>query len=304
MANDLLPFDLAEIIHAELDRLRRADDGMLHPSTHLNNPLRHAQLDMAGAPQKRNSLVSEITLMTGTMWHAWIGETLTRLGLPVMLEVNLTPWLPEGWAGTADIVVWNPALKAWVLVDVKTTKGESITWIERRGAKDDHILQTSAYWHALRRMGLPMVKKVLVFYLPKNDTRGDEPVMPVLVDFDPLPATTLGKLMKGRGKSITGYLESLEHRDEPPAPDDYDYWLTDALAPPAEREQKVSFNRTSGMHEVKLVPHWSAAYCPFPDELCWCNLHPKSEKIGEYDSGGNYYPRAGYEDIEPEVEPN
>lgn len=300
---DLLPFDLTEVLHEELDRMRRSPDGMLHPSTHLNTPLRHAQLDMAGAPQRRNPLVSEVTLMTGTMWHAWIGETLTRLGLPLMQEVNLTPWLPEGWAGTADLVVWNPALKAWVLVDIKTTKGESIKWVEAKGAKDDHVLQTSAYWYALRKMGLPLVKKILVYYLPKNDTRGGDPVMPALIDFDPVPAKQLAGLMRGRGKSITKYLSSLEVREEPPAPDDYGYWLTDALAPPAEREQRLSFSRTSGTYEVKLVPHWSAMFCPYPDELCPCSTGPQTEKIGEFDARGEYHPRVGYEDLEPEVRP-
>lgn len=296
---DLLPFDLTEILHAELDALRRSPDGMLHPSSHLNNPLRHAQLDMAGAPERRNSLVSEITLMTGTMWHEWIGATLKRLGLPVMQEVNLTPWLPDGWSGTADLVVWHPERKAWVLVDIKTTKGEGIKWIESKGAKDDHVLQTSAYWYALKKMGLPLLKKVLVYYLPKNETRGGDTVMPVLVDFDPVPAKELGRLMKGRGKSITAYLESLS--GVPGVQGDYGYWLTDKLAPVPEREQRLSFVRASGIHEVKLVPHWSAAYCRFPDELCPCGALG-TEKIGHFDNG-EYFPRAGYEHIEPEVFP-
>lgn len=269
MSTELLPFDLTEVIHAELDNMRRSPDGLLHPSSHLSNPLRHAQLDMGGAPQKRNPLVSEVTLMTGTMWHDWIGGVLKRLGLPIMMEVNLTPWLPEGWAGTADLIVWNPALKAWVLVDIKTTKGESIIWIEKKGAKDEHILQTSAYWWALKKMGLPLVKKVLVYYLPKNAARGGE-TMPVLVDFDPVPEKELAKLMTGRGKAVTKYLTSLP--EEAPESDiDYGHWLTDELADPQGREQKVSFNRTSGMYEVKLVPHWSAMFCPFPDELCPCS---------------------------------
>lgn len=299
--SELLPFDLTEVLHAELDAQRRNPDGMLHPSTHLSNPLRHAQLDMAGAPQERNPLVSEVTLMTGTMWHEWIGGVLKRLGIPAMLEVNLTPWLPEGWSGTADLVVWNPERKAWVLVDLKTTKGESIVWIQRRGAKDDHILQTSSYWHALRKMGLPLVKRVLVYYLPKNDDRGPNPVEPVLVDFEPMDARTLGTLMTGRGKAITTYLDSLP--DRAPEPDEYDYWLTDALAPPQGREQKLSFSRTSGMHEVKLVPHWSAAYCPFPDELCPCSTFG-TEKIGAFDQSGVWFPRKGYEHYEPEVFPD
>ncbi len=299
---ELLPFDLTDMLHAELDAMRRSPDGLLHPSTHLSGPLRHAQLDMAGAPQNRRPLVDEVVLMTGTLWHEVIGAMLKRLGLPVMMEVNLTPWLPEGWSGTADLIVWNPALKAWVLVDIKTTKGESIRWIERDGAKDDHVLQTSSYWWALKAMGLPLVKKVCVYYLPKNDIRGGG-VEPLLVDFDPVPKTELTKLMRGRGKSITGYLESLPERDTPPEPDDFDYWLTDELVDPPEPEQRLYFNRTSGMYDVKLQRHWSADYCSFPTELCPCSLAPKTTLIGAYDKGGDYLPRKGYEHIEPEVEP-
>lgn len=298
---ELLPFDLTEVLHEELDLLRRNPDGLLHPSTHLSGPLRHAQLDMAGAPTNRRPLVDEVVLMTGTMWHEIIGGMLKRLGLPVMLEVNLTPWLPEGWSGTADLIVWNPTLKAWVLVDIKTTKGESIRWIHEKGAKDDHILQTSAYWWALKAMGLPLVKKVLVYYLPKNAPRTGG-VEPVLVDFDPVPKTELMKLMKGRGKAVTTYLDSLPARDTPPEPDEYDHWITDDLAPETEPEQRLYFNRASGQYDLKLVPHWSTSYCPYPVELCSCSTQPTT-KIGAYTKEGEYLPRAGYEHIEPEIAP-
>jgi hypothetical protein len=61
----LLPIDFGEFIHEELQRGRRAPDGMLHPSSHLKGSLRHAQLDVAGAPKVRSEITSEITLMTG-----------------------------------------------------------------------------------------------------------------------------------------------------------------------------------------------------------------------------------------------
>lgn len=300
---ELLPFDLTDIIHTELENQRRSPDGLLHPSTHLVGPLRHAMLDAGGAPKLRSNVVSEVTLMTGTMWHEWIGATLKRLGLPVMMEVNLTPWLPSGWAGTADLIVWNPHLNAWVLVDLKTQKGEGMRFIARSGAKQDHIIQTSAYWHAIRKMGLPLARAIGVYYLPKNDTRAKGDVVePLLIDFAPIPAKELGLLMKGRGKSITGYLESLPSK-KPAAPDQYDYWVTPKLADPEPREQKLYYDRVSGGHEVKLVPHWSTGYCPFHEDLCGCSRQ-STEKIGSYAPDGEYIPRKGYEDIEPEVVPN
>jgi len=298
--SELLPFDLTTIIHTELENQRRSPDGMLHPSTHLVGPLRHAMLDAGGAPKLRSNIVSEVTLMTGTMWHEWIGNTLKRLGLPVMMEVNLTPWLPPGWAGTADLVVWNPHLGSWVLVDIKTQKGEGMRFLAKGGAKQDHILQTSAYWHALRKMGVPLVRAIGVYYLPKNDTRSKTDVVePLLIDFEPVPAKELGSLMKGRGKSITGYLDSLPETQ--PEAEQLDYWITDKLADAEPREQKLYYDRTSGSYDLKLVPHWSTSYCPYHEDLCGCSTQ-STEKIGQYE-GDEYRPRKGYEDIEPEVTP-
>ena len=106
----LLPFDLAELIHHELVRERRPNDFRLHASSHINGSLRHAQLEVAGAPRIMSPLLSEITLRTGTFWHDWIHDTLRRLGVPYMAEVSMNPWLPTGWAGTLDALVWHPEL--------------------------------------------------------------------------------------------------------------------------------------------------------------------------------------------------
>jgi hypothetical protein len=45
---NLLPFDLSEIVAEELAKGRRDNDGLLHASSHLVGPLRHAQLAVAG----------------------------------------------------------------------------------------------------------------------------------------------------------------------------------------------------------------------------------------------------------------
>jgi hypothetical protein len=270
-------------------------------------------LDVAGAPRVSGELVSEIVLMTGTMWHEWIHNTLRRLGVPYMAEVNLTPWLPKGWGGTADAVIWHPDLKAFVLADFKTTKGESIRYILRDGAKDDHVGQTSLYWHGLKKMGLPLAKAIGVYYLPKNDTRSKGDVIePVLVDFEPLPKAKLARETKMRFARLNEYEESLpfvppsvlaREGEEIVTPSvEVGEWLTDALEPEQARTQRIHFVRRTESYDVKLAPHWSAAYCPFPDELCSCSAQGE-EKIGYYDPDGNYVPRKGYEDIEPLVAP-
>lgn len=295
----LLPVDLGEVIHEELLRARRPDDGLLHASSHLVAPLRHVQLELAGAPKLPRGVVDEIVLNTGTMWHDWIENTLRKLGLPFMAEVNVTPWLPPGWGGTADIVMFNPAFGSFVLVDVKTSKGESMKWRIERGASEEHIWQTSAYWHALRKMGLKMAKRVGVLYLPKNATRKkDEIVVPTMIEFDPLPAKDLRAEMARRRKRVTEYRKSV---GEPKALED---WVTDELEAVPPRIQRVYYDKAQSAHVLKLVPHWSAEFCPYPSELCDCRTRtPSTITVGLFDEVGDYYPRPGYEDIEPEVFP-
>lgn len=301
---EILPFSLGEMFHQELLRERRPEDFLAHASSHMTGSLRHAQLDVAGAPRKFNPLLSEITLKTGTLWHEWFHRTLRDLGVPYMAEVNMTPWLPEGWAGTLDALVWHPELKAFVLVDFKTTKGEGLKFIRRDGAKAEHIAQTSAYWHAARKMGVPLAKAVGILYWPKNDTRSkDELIEPLLVDFEPLPAKALHSDMKKRWGRISEYVTSLG--GEPGHPvnvQPLEGWVTDALEPVQEREQRIYYDRQLGHYDVKLVPSWTAAYCKFPEELCDCGTQTTT-KIGMFDIDGEYLPRKGYEHIEPVVAP-
>jgi hypothetical protein len=298
-----LPFDLGEIIHEELARSSRPNDYLLHASSHINGPLRHTQLEVAGAPKKQRDVMSEITLMTGTLWHEFVHNMLRRLGLPYMAEVNLNPWLPEGWGGTADAVIWNPDLKAFVLVDFKTIKGEGMSWIQRGGAKDDHKLQTSAYWHALKKMGLPMAKVIAIWYLPKNDVRGGG-VEPLLVDFEPYPEKALHAQMEERREAVQRYRDSLPlGLVEGALTGDLDLWLTPELAPIQAPEQRAYYDKTTGTWDVKLVRSWTADYCPYDVELCPCSLEPKTTKIGLWDTDGTYYPRTGFEHIEVTAHP-
>ena len=290
----LLPFDLTEVVAGELERQRRAPDGLLHASSHLTGSIRHAQLDVAGAPKNPESLMSSIRLMTGTLWHQWLEERIKSLGIAAMLEVNLTPWLPQGWGGTADMVIWSPEHNAFVLTDLKTTKGEGIRWI-RDGAKDEHVWQTSAYWYALKKMGVPMVKRVGVFYLPMNDTKSGG-VEPLLIDFEPIDAKVMQEEMSFRAHLAQAYVNSVD----PDGPSNPGKFLTGALAPVQEPVQKVRWR--GGAAELWLEPHWSTMFCPYQHELCSCSTQEKTQ-IGFFE-GDTYYARPGFEDIEPTVFPD
>lgn len=292
--SELLSVDLAGILHEELTNERRPPDGLLHASSHLEGSLRHAQLDIAGAPRLPESFVRGMPLWMGTLIHEDIHRLLRKRGVSYLAEVDVTPWLPEGWGGRADAVIWNPNLAAFVLADFKTIKGEGMKYLD--GPKTEHVSQTSIYWHALRKMGLPMAEKIAVLYLPKNDAKGVEG--PVTLEFEPLEFGPLAARMRERKQAVDEYLTSVYYGDD----DRAHLWLTDALADVQPLVQRIFPDRASADLIVKQGPHWSAQFCPYDSILCNCS-EQKWETIGRYDDLGEYTPRKGYEDVAVTVAP-
>jgi hypothetical protein len=306
----MIPFDLQSLLHDRLLESRRPPDGLLHASGDLLGSLRHAQLRLAGAPTIASEIVSDIRLMTGTMWHTWVGESLERKGIPVMREVKLDRWLPEGWSGTADLIFFDPDLQGYVLVDLKTIKGEGMRWILKEGAKEEHLWQVSAYWHALYDMGLPMVKGFAVVYWPMNDTSDkDERIEPSVQECDPLPKELVWGVMADRWKAGQEYLDSgelpVKNAATAYAHDlaGLEAWITDKLAPEQERVQKFFWDGKKQVFDLKLVPHWSAQFCPYDEELCACSQQGTT-KIGHFTLDGEYVPRRGYENEWAMIEPS
>lgn len=279
----------------------------------LVGSLRHTQLRAAGAPTLESELTSDVRLKTGTMWHNLIGYYLVRAGVPVMREVDVTPWLPEGWGGTADWLFWSPDYQAFVLGDLKTIKGEGIKWIMSEGAKEEHLWQLSAYFYALVKMGLPIVKGFAVLYLPLNIVMR-ETVEPQVMECDVLPEDVVMARMAERWELTKRYLDYVQDGINPAMTSygEHNTYLNERLAPPQERVQKVFWASKTRTFDVKLVPHWSTDFCPFPPELCDCS-EQGTTKIGHYtfdnegderNEGLRYHPRKGYEEIEPTVHPN
>lgn len=304
----LLPIDVIDALHNSLRAERREEDGLLHCSSDLLGSLRHAQLRIAGAPTLTSELLSDITLKTGTMWHEYLGEVLQNKGVPVVRELSVTPWLPEGWAGTADYLFFDPEHQAWVLADLKTMKGEGIRFVKKDGAKPEHLWQLSAYYHALVDAGFEIVDRFSIIYLPKNDTPDkNDSVEPVVADCKPLPKELLWEVMEERRNELMIYLPTVKAQDA---------YVTPWIADPMPRVQKMWWNSKTEVFDVKLVPHWSSAYCPYPNELCDCS-EAGTTKIGEWaidrlaaitdkltEDSCIYIPRAGYKEIEPELKPD
>lgn len=248
-----------------------------------------------------SEIVSDVRLMTGTMWHTYFEDVFRAKRLPVMAEVKLDPWLPTGWSGTADWIAWDDRYKAFVLGDLKTIKGEGIKWVQKDGIKDEHMWQLSAYWYALEAMGIPLVRGFSVFYLPQNVPADAPDVEPLVLTGMPLDRDLVLDTMASRWTVTETYLDAVwaseQHSD-----DGTPNYLQAQLAPPQERLQRAVWSSQSGVFDVKLAPHWSAAYCPFPDELCSCRAQGVT-KIGHYTIDNDYVPRKGYENVVPLVAP-
>lgn len=298
----MLPLDLVEVFQSAITE-DRPSSGKLHASSDLTGSLRHSQLRLADAPTNEREVVSEIRALHGELWHEWFHKTLEKTGYPFFHEVRLTDFLPEGWSGRADWVFWHPQYKAFVLGDFKTSRGEAMYWIEKDGAKKEHVWQMSAYWHALVEMGLPMVKGFAILYWPMNDVAGSDVILPSVQECTPIPKEELYSEMSTRWKRCQEYLVVTTEQG----------LLNDYLAPPIEREQKLYWSKVSKAFEVKLVPHWLSRFCPYPDELCDCNLQGTT-KIGQWvftpehlsdtPDRWDYEARKGYEGIRPTVEPS
>ncbi len=274
------PYDLTELVRAKLAAERRPPDGMLHPSGALTGSIRHLQLEVAGAPMKEPDLVSEVNLLVGTRLHTWF-EELYR-GRPVMTEVKLDAWLPEGWSGTADWLVWNSEERYFTLGDLKSCKPGAIHYLTSGGSKESQIWQASCYWHACVGMGLTMDPRFNIYHLPKsqNTAREGEMVAPVLNECVPVPLEKLVPVMNERKAAVDAYIGSLPIGDSKSVMEN---WLTDALAPVQSRDLALRLNKTLKVPalDLKLEPNWSTAYCDFPPELCNCSQQTAS-KMGHW----------------------
>jgi hypothetical protein len=302
---DILPTDLPDLFLKEIHRQHRENDGKLHASTDLAGSLRHTQLRLADAPTNEREIAGEIRLQHGTLWHEWFHDALERAGVPFFHELKLDEFMPTGWSGTADWVFYHPQYKAFVLGDLKTARGEAMYWIERNGAKIEHVWQLSAYYYALLKMGLRMVKGFAVMYWPMNDASNLDVVRPSVQECQPLPKEVVLEEMKSRWESSSKYLEIFGRGTSARSAEDF---INEYLAPPIAREQKLFWNKATKVFDLKLVPHWTSRFCPYDDALCDCSSQG-TNKIGQYvftpehlsdrPDAWTYEARKGYEDVEP-----
>jgi hypothetical protein len=244
-------------------------------------------------------------LITGTFFHELIHDQMRRKGIPHMPEVKLDYWLPAGWAGTADCLMWNAEHRAFALIDYKTIEGKGVYWIETQGAKEGHIWQLSAYLYAAEAMGIPVfTDEGYVLYIPITESQVVTGTQGALMEVvKPLDKEALHNHMADIKSNVDEYLYSLQFEFRKWLPDSDEEYLTEFLADPPAREQKLFWDKDKKIFHVRLVPPWGAKYCPYDEPLCTCS-GLKTEKIGEFSLEREYSPRDGYEEFTPTVVPS
>jgi len=101
----------------------------------------------------------------GTVIHddyqtAWLGSRLAQEA-EVLVELELTDYLPEGWAGTADAVFYSPADEE--ITDVKTVNAAAFRYAIEFPKHAD-CLQLGGYWTAAeKRIGRPIAKGSIIY---------------------------------------------------------------------------------------------------------------------------------------------
>lgn len=245
--------DFTTLIRDGMEREEKVYDGLLHPSTHLDGSLRHAWLDLHGYPRLPKRFANQTRLDTGTYWHKRIMGWLQ--GAPAMFEVTLTPWLPEGWAGTFDILLYDAHQMDWHLKDLKTI--EDIKKVETWGIKGTNAIQTQAYAGAIAKMGLRLNPVAEVVYIP---IAGDgEPTtfeVPVTPEAQEMARLTMLDVQQ----------RVLAYTDLPPIPADL-----------------VHYRRTLEGVTVHGQSHMSRGFCPFHAEICGCKVESlKWTKLGTF----------------------
>lgn len=255
------PNILAEY-EAALDATDREPDGLLHCSKHIWWPVRFSQLEAVGTPTEPLEFLDRINMLTGTLHHtfieSWLKKRKDRWWELIASEVDLTPYLPTGWTGTADWVFFDKEADHFILGDLKTIKPEAIQYLQ--GIKKDHLLQLSCYYTALQKAGYNMAPEIFVFYLPKSRLWSHR-VIPQQPTSTPLTGMTM--VMNAIKDRVDRYKnEGL------------------GLEPMPDPSYKYSWNKLMSVFDVKEHPDWRELYtCPFNEQLC---PRTKVRKIGHW----------------------
>lgn len=294
--------DLTEVLLKGIEAEQRPDDGLLHCSSDSWAPLRFVQLKQVLPKSDRNDIGDLITLHTGTLWHKFLEEHVWKLEETktwewevIDTEWDVTPYLPTGWTGTADLVLCHKAssdadLPCIFVGDMKTAKPESLQWLDGK-PKDEHLTQVSCYHAAVDKFyddeGYPrnMMPHIGVFYLPKGKTSRGETVQPVTLTAPAIKRDVIFRRLNNIRHAVEQYKAEVERTGN---------LLNDYLAPMPEPELKVEWDKTQYVWHVVQRPHWHETYLAPTDDPVLCPKTP-SQRIGRWTLDGHWIARPGVE---------
>lgn len=233
------------------------NDNMLHFSTHLQHDRHTAIYTQHGYPEDTwdRPWMNTLPLFQGTAIH----EELHRImedkyplydaEVPVMGSKKFK----YVWTGTADAYILDEDDVFW-LIDYKTISGASFEYLD--GAKPEHVLQISAYYHFHEHPDYGKPDKCAILYLPTTPDYRRRWPEPLLVEVTPLPKDDL----KARMIQVEYAIDV--------------YAATNDLPQPPKGEYKWKKNKKEDHWELWWYPHYSSLFCPWKgqeEDPCGCS---------------------------------
>lgn len=240
---------LIEALKASLSAPR--NDGMLHFSQHLQHD-RHAVLYMThGYPSVVPSWGRLFPLVQGTGVHETVHAHMPSIVDSYTAEypLNVTDGFKYPWTGTVDAFARYDNAN-WIL-DYKTISGAGMFFLGEE-PKEDHVWQVSAY-----AAFAPKTRdwRTAVLYLPSSPDYKRNWEEPVLLEFDPLPATSIISRMREVEAAIDLYKETGALPDWP--------------------EPSYVWKKRGQTWHLEERPHYTSMFCP------WNSLHDDPCKCGD-----------------------
>lgn len=235
-------------------------DGLLHPSTDLAGcEIAMCHRHDPDIETLEKSQASMTRLLIGTLVHKWLEEQMQGSdweGVEFRNEVDMTPGLPPGWTGTADVLIGQMGdgilnEPEWWLADFKTIAGSGLHFLDINKPKPEQHMQASAYYHAAEAMGYKLGPELCILHIPVSAAQYKELAPPIEQWMSPLPRNVVFGEMKRRSQLLKRYLAGEKDLPQPMA--------------------KVFDTRTNkrlGIIEQVEKPHWMTRFCDSSECAC------------------------------------
>lgn len=241
-------------------------DGLLHPSGDLGCEVEMCHTHDPDIGNKPLDLANKQTLLTGTLWHAFIQGAIEAGewdGVEFKCETSMAPGLPKGWQGTADLLVGQfgdgkLSEAEWQLIDFKTIKGSNVPYIDMDKPKHGYHMQASAYYYAAQEMGYKLAPELCILYIPVSAQQYKTILPPFEQWCKPLPRPQVYGEMKRRSQILKAYKTALVSG----ATDDIQHLLP-------KKQEPIQKTRTrKGVLETVETHDWLVNYCNSPQCVC------------------------------------